>query len=69
MRHPGHAKPRPNGSGKLVKVYVHTGVKCRTCNGRGWIDEECESGIAGISVPRHLRPICDDCDGKGYKTR
>lgn len=67
MRHAGHSKPRAARSRKLVKVYVHAGTKCETCDGRGWIDEECESAIAGMTVPRHLRPICDDCDGRGYR--
>ena len=40
--------------------------RCQTCQGRGWIDEDCESAIAGMSVPSRYRPICDDCDGTGF---
>ena len=40
---------------------------CKTCEGRGWIDEECESAIAGWTVSSDLRPTCDDCDGSGHR--
>lgn len=40
---------------------------CRECDGRGWIDEACESAIAGHSVPSRMRPICDSCDGAGRR--
>lgn len=39
---------------------------CKSCEGRGWLDEECESAIAGMSVPSHLR-FCDDCGGTGRR--
>ena len=69
MRHRGHNAHRPEGATKLVRVHVYAGQKCRTCGGKGWIDEECESAIAGVTVPRHLRPICDDCEGTGVRPR
>lgn len=41
--------------------------KCKTCDGRGYVDEQCESAIAGMTVDPKLRPICDDCEGSGRK--
>lgn len=39
---------------------------CETCDGRGWINEECESAIAGYTIDRNLKPTCDECDGRGH---
>lgn len=50
---------------KVFESAMAPAATCRTCAGKGWIDEKCESAIAGMSVPSNLKPICDNCDGTG----
>lgn len=56
----------------IVRAWVRQALaerarRCRTCEGRGWVDEECESAIAGVTVDSKYKPICDDCDGTGRR--